>query len=48
MPAAKVAFEAPLVERRRNPERRRRRNGSGPIDRRLGAERRRSAVDIEV
>lgn len=47
MPSSKLRSEAPVVERRRNPERRRRR-GKGAIDRRLGAERRRNAVDIEV
>jgi hypothetical protein len=47
MPSSKLRSEAPVAERRRNPERRRRR-GKGAIDRRLGAERRRNAVDIEV
>jgi hypothetical protein len=48
MPASKLGTESPAIERRRNPDRRRRRNGKGPMDRRLGAERRRNAVDIEV
>jgi hypothetical protein len=48
MPASKLNSEAPKVERRRDPERRRRRRGQSPMDRRLGAERRRGSVDIEV
>jgi len=41
--------EKPLIERRRNPDRRgERRGGSGPIDRRTGADRRRRTVDISV
>ena len=47
MPASKLRAESPKVERRRNPERRRGR-GKGAIDRRLSAERRRNAIDIEV
>lgn len=47
MPTSKLQSESPKVERRRNPERRRGR-GKGAIDRRLSAERRRNAVDIEV
>lgn len=48
MPTSKLLTEAPRNERRRNPDRRRRRAGNGPVDRRLGAERRRASVDIEV
>jgi len=48
MPPSKLQTDAPAAERRRNPERRRRRAGKGPMDRRLGAERRRNRVDIEV
>lgn len=48
MPSSKMGKEAPQVdERRRNPERRRGR-GKGAIDRRLSAERRRNAIDIEI
>lgn len=47
MPAAKLDANAPSVERRRDPERRRRRR-KDPFDRRLGAERRRNSIDIEV
>ena len=47
MPTSKLRADAPEQERRRNPDRRRGR-GKGAIDRRLGAERRRNAVDIEV
>lgn len=47
MPTSKLRTEAPEQERRRNPERRRGRNKKA-IDRRLSAERRRNAVDIEV
>ena len=47
MPPSKLRSESPKVERRRNPERRRGR-GKGAIDRRLSAERRRNAIDIEV
>ncbi len=38
---------APLVERRKNPDRRRQR-GDSAIDRRIGADRRRRTVDISV
>lgn len=48
VPANKLEGNAPGVERRRDPERRRRGRGKDPIDRRLGAERRRGSVDIEV
>ena len=47
MPVSKAGTESPKVERRRNPERRRRR-GKNAIDLRLSAERRRNAIDIEV
>jgi hypothetical protein len=47
MPVSKARADAPKSERRRNPERRRGR-GKGAIDRRLSAERRRNAIDIEV
>lgn len=47
MPSSKLGTEAPKVERRRNPDRRRGR-GKGVFDRRLGADRRRNSVDIEV
>lgn len=48
MPADKPEANAPSVERRRDPERRRRGRGKDPLDRRLGAERRRRSIDIEV
>lgn len=48
MPATKLDTNAPGVERRRDPERRRRRRSKDPLDRRLGAERRRRSIDIEV
>ncbi|MDB6062303.1 MAG: hypothetical protein JWM78_2406 [Verrucomicrobiaceae bacterium] len=48
VPVTKLRFEAPRSERRRNPDRRDRRKGKGPMDRRLGADRRRNAIDIEV
>lgn len=47
VPTSKLNSEAPTVERRRDPERRRRR-GRSPMDRRLGTERRRGSIDIEV
>lgn len=47
VPTSKLRTEAPKVERRRNPDRRRGR-GKDKIDRRLGAERRRNTIDIEV
>lgn len=47
MPTSKLVAESPKGERRRDPERRRGR-GKGAINRRLGAERRRNAIDIEV
>lgn len=48
MPTDKLADNAPGVERRRDPERRRRGRQKDPIDRRLGAERRRRSIDVEV
>jgi len=49
MPSARVNTDAkPGVERRRNPDRRGRRVGKGPMDRRTGADRRRHTVDISV
>jgi len=47
MPSSKLSTDAPKVERRRNPDRRRGR-GKGAFDRRIGADRRRNAIDIEV
>ncbi|HET8709967.1 MAG TPA: hypothetical protein VFM32_01230 [Spongiibacteraceae bacterium] len=47
MPSTKLGSDAPKVERRRNPDRRRNR-AKETFDRRLGADRRRNAVDIEV
>lgn len=47
VPSSRVGVDAPRVERRRNPDRRRQR-GRGAIDRRVGADRRRRSVDIEV
>lgn len=47
MPTSNLQLESPKAERRRDPERRRGR-GKGAIDRRLSAERRRNAIDIEV
>jgi|GEM_PF-1096421 hypothetical protein len=47
VPTTKLGVEAPHPERRRNPDRRRRR-AKETIDRRLGADRRRRSVDIEV
>ncbi len=47
MPSSKLQAEAPKVERRRNPDRRRGR-GKGTFDRRIGADRRRNSIDIEV
>lgn len=47
VPSSKIGMEAPRTERRRNPDRRRQR-AKESIDRRLGAERRRRSVDIEV
>jgi hypothetical protein len=44
----KLRGQAPRVERRRNPDRRSRRPGKGPMDRRTGADRRRNSVNIEV
>jgi hypothetical protein len=48
IPAKKLEAYMPPVERRRDPERRRRRRAKDPLDRRLGAERRRNSIDIEV
>jgi hypothetical protein len=47
IPSSKLGLDAPRNERRRNPDRRRQR-AKESIDRRLGAERRRRSVDIEV
>jgi hypothetical protein len=48
IPASKVRnTDVPVIERRRNPDRRRR-GKNGPIDRRTGADRRRRTVDISV
>lgn len=48
MPQSKLRSDAPRPERRRNPDRRNRGRDKDPIDRRLGADRRRRAVDIKV
>ena len=48
IPASKLRAETPIKDRRRKPDRRDRRRAKEPIDRRLGAERRRNSVDIEV
>ena len=48
MPTSKLRTETPNKERRRKPDRRDRRGDKGPMDRRLGADRRRHSVDIEV
>lgn len=47
IPSDKIRANAPPTERRRNPDRRRQR-GKGAVDRRIGADRRRRAIDIEV
>lgn len=48
MPATRAQTEALKIERRRNPDRRRRRGDQGPMDQRTGADRRRRTVDISV
>lgn len=48
MPTSKLRTETPIKDRRRKPDRRDRRGEKEAIDRRLGADRRRNAVDIEV